>query len=287
MKSIIFPSKGKIDFKDELAPKCPSNGLLLKTHFSGLTNGTERNILLGENYGGKFPANAGYQLVSEIIDCGKNIRGYSLGDFVYSGKCKGHCEYSVVKEGDLFAKLPKKFDLESAALLGVASVPHYALRKINVNSLDNIAIFGAGLIGQFTLQACKNKGAKVTIKDLDKNRLVLAKQMGADEIMCEKTPSIKKEKPYSAVFECSGADVLDRIIGTSEQKGLIDHGGNILLVAGRKEVQYNFNAAQNNEIGIIHTNHFDKIDLKFSPMKEIILPRAPDKSWGIAFVESP
>ena len=55
MKSIMFVAKGKTELIQEPAPVCGNDTILLKTLYSGMTNGTERNLLMGGNYGGTWP----------------------------------------------------------------------------------------------------------------------------------------------------------------------------------------------------------------------------------------
>ncbi len=55
MRGIMFVEKGKAEFIEEPMPTCAPDTVLLKTVYSGVTNGTERNVLLGGNYGGSWP----------------------------------------------------------------------------------------------------------------------------------------------------------------------------------------------------------------------------------------
>lgn len=267
MKSIIFIEKGKAAFIEEEKPVCQKDTVLLKTIFSGVTNGTERNVLVGGNYGGwHWPSRVGYQLVSEVVECGVDITNFKVGDIVYTGTGFGHIEYHLAKESDLIIKLPEGFDLQAAALLGVTSVPFHDARRADVRVDDNVLVFGAGLIGQFAVQASLSLGAKVTIADIDCERLALAKSLGADEVIDLKTDAgkelLQKNKPYTVVFECSGADVLGQIIGTNWGNGIIGHRARVLIIAGRTDVIYNFNAGQGAEVSVLHVSHFDQSDLE-------------------------
>jgi threonine dehydrogenase-like Zn-dependent dehydrogenase len=66
------------------------------------------------------------------------------------------------------------------------------------------------------------------------------------------------------IFECSGGDVMDQIIGVPGTPGLIGRRSRarLVMVAGRFDVCYNFNMAGSAELDILHTQHFDPGDLE-------------------------
>jgi threonine dehydrogenase-like Zn-dependent dehydrogenase len=68
--------------------------------------------------------------------------------------------------------------------------------------------------------------------------------------------------PFSVVLEASGANVLDEIIGATWGAGLIAPRARVLIIAGRDQVTYNFNAAQGHEVAVLHAGHFDQSDLE-------------------------
>ena len=266
MKTVVFVGKGQAVLQDERTPDCPSDGMLLKTMLSGMTNGTERNQLMGGNYGGHYPIKSGYQLVSRVVECGEEVGGYKEGDVLYTGTFKGHVEYHTARPSDLLIRLPEGFDLESAALLGVTSVPYHDAERAAVRSSDNVLIFGAGLIGQFAAQVCRVLGAGATVIDLSEERLTLARQLGADRVIqvgkADSRSRLEEGAPYSVVFEASGANVLDTIIGKTWGEGMIGNRARVLMIAGRDEVAYSFNAAQSHEVAVLHAGHFDRSDLE-------------------------
>jgi len=266
MKAVYFIEKGKTAILDNPIPVCADDTVLLKTLYSGMTNGTERNVLMGGNYGGTFPTKCAYQLVSEVVERGAEITGFNVGDIVYTGTFPGHVEYHLAKENDLMIKLPDGVDPQEAALLGVVCVPLHDARRADVRIDDNVLVVGGGLIGQFASQAAQVMGSKVTMADIDDRRLELAKTLGADEVVNTSEPGglerLHAGKPYSVVFESSGANVLSDIVGTGWLNGLIGYRGRILMIAGRFDVTYNFNAAQSNELALMHISHFDQTDLE-------------------------
>jgi len=268
MKTILFVAKGRTELVDEPKPVCENDTILLKTLYSGLTNGTERNLLTGGSYGGTWPIKRTYQTVSEVVECGAKITQYKKGDIVFSGLETGHVEYHTAREGDLIAKLPKDFDLISGALMGVSSVPLHVTRRADIRVDDNVLIMGAGLVGSFAAQAANLMGAKVTVADLNQDRLDLIRKLGVASVINTGSQAGSDElwnnRPYSVVIECTGADLLDKIVGTQwgGNSGLVGFRARLVLVAGRYDVKYTYNAAQCDEISVLHTSHFDLSDLK-------------------------
>ena len=268
MKGVMFVEKGRAAFIEEPMPVCRLDTMLLQTLYSGVSNGTERSFLMGGNYGGYWPSRIAYQLVSRVVECGSEITRFKIGDIVYTGTYPGHVPFHLAREADLIVKLPEDFDLQSAALLGVASVSLHDARRAEVKVDDNVLVFGAGLIGQFSAQAARVMGVQVTVADRHDDRLRLAAELGADRTVntasAEGQAALKAHQPYSVIFECSGGDVLDQIIGTARHPGLIGRRAHarLVLVAGRFDVRYNFNAAGMAEVDILHTQHLDQRDLE-------------------------
>ena len=270
MKGVMFVEKGKAQIIGEPMPVCADDTMLLEVLYSGVSNGTERSFLMDGNYGAgrPFPKRIAYQHVSRVIEVGSEIKHFQVGDVVFSATYPGHVEYHVLKETNLVIKLPEVFDLVGAALLGVASVSFHDAQRAQVRPKDNVLVLGAGLIGQFAAQAARVMGAQVTVAGHHDDRLALAKELGADRAINNATEAgnaeIAAHKPYSVIFECSGGDVLDQIIGLPGKPGLVGRRSHarLVMVAGRFDVTYNFNMAGGAELDILHTQHFDQIDLE-------------------------
>jgi 2-desacetyl-2-hydroxyethyl bacteriochlorophyllide A dehydrogenase len=249
--------------------------LLCRAVYSGVTNGTERNMLLGGNYSPKswpIPL-VGYQNVGRVLAIGADVEGFAVGDLIYSG-ITGHVECYAIPAvlDDLTIKLPTEIEPQHAALFGVASVAMHDVRRAAVRLGEQVLVVGAGLIGQFTAQAARIAGGVVTVCDLDQARLDLAATLGAHDTIPLTTETaswraVRERGPFDVVFEDSGAPVLDRIIGETFGEGILrppapsDARSRVVLIAGRERVEYSFNAAQGHEITLMHAGHFDGSDL--------------------------
>jgi 2-desacetyl-2-hydroxyethyl bacteriochlorophyllide A dehydrogenase len=269
MRGIIFPEKGRAAFQQEPTPGCSPGTVLCQSLYTGLTNGTERNVLMGGNYGGSWPSRCGYQNVGRVLAVGDGAQGYQPGEILFSGDFCQHTQYFAAPAAAdrLVVKVPAAVDPRHAALFGVASVALHDVRRAEVRLGENVLVVGAGSVGQFTAQYAKAAGARVTVCELDDNRLEIARRLGAHATVNTRDDAgwaLLREQyaPFDVVFEDSGAPVLDRIIGGNGFPGLVKHRGKVVMIAGRDRVTYSFNAGQGRELTILHAGHFQRGDLE-------------------------
>ncbi len=117
----------------------------------------------------------------------------------------GHAPYMKVPAGTL-VKLPDALSFEAGAAISCGTGTAYAaLRRLNVSGVQTITIFGQGPVGLAGTQLAAAMGARVIAVDPSPERLALAKEMGADEVV---NPS--SGDPIVAIKELTngkGADV--------------------------------------------------------------------------------
>jgi 2-desacetyl-2-hydroxyethyl bacteriochlorophyllide A dehydrogenase len=268
VRGIVFTEKGRAAWQEEPLPALAPGHVLCRTLYTGLTNGTERNFLCGGNYGGySWPSRCGYQNVGTIIEVGPGVEGFEPGEVIFSGDFCQHRDYFSAPAGPeaLIVKVTDGVDPRHAALFGMASVSTHDVRRAQVSLGEKALVIGAGPIGQFTAQAARLAGTEVAVLDVNAARLDIAAALGAHlTIRVEKNGSwgaVFDAGPFDVVFENSGAPVLDLVIGTGWDAGLLKTRGRIVIIAGRERVEYNFNAGQAREIAILHAGHFDRSDL--------------------------
>ena len=272
MKGIIFPAQGQACLQDEPAPVCGAEQVLCRTLYSGLSNGTERHFLVGGPYGGrKWPCRIGYQNVGEVIEVGSQVRTYQVGDRFFTANFAQHVECfaqnasNPQRDDHLMLRLPDAIESTHAALFGVASVAMHDVRLAGTAQGERAAVIGAGLIGQFVAQCARAAGADVTLCSRQAHRLAVAAKLGLNTF--DMSPDTAWDDllavgPFDVVFETSGADVLDRIIGVGfAGPSLLRKRGRLMLVAGRDTVTYSSGAAQKGKLSIVQASHFERPDL--------------------------
>lgn len=217
MKQLIQSYKtGKMEVVEVPIPGCGENGILIQTKSSLVSAGTEKMMidlakksLLGkaksrpdlvkqvldkmkkEGFQTTFqkvmtkldsPVPLGYSCAGEIIMSGNNVTGFSVGDRV---ACAGagyanHAEINYIPK-HLFTKIPDSVSYEDASFVTVGSITLQGVRQLDPTIGEKIAVIGSGLIGQITIQILKANGCNVIAVDIDKNKLTLAEDMGADQ----------------------------------------------------------------------------------------------------------
>lgn len=262
MKGVMFTAKGVAEIIDEPEPTCGEDEVLLKTLYSGLSNGTERSLLVGGPYGGqKWPNRIGYLNVSEVVEKGDNVTAYGPGDVVYTGTFPGHVAYHKARESDLIIKVPQGLDPKAATMLGIAGVAHFNAARVGVGTDDHVLVTGSGGIGLMAIQVAKVLGARVTLASRTAERRELGIRMGADTAFepDEEADALRENGPYSVLLECAGVP-LDPLL--EPPKPLLARFARAALVAGRFRVDYDFLRASMLRVTFYQSTHFDQPTLQ-------------------------
>ena len=224
-------------------PKVNANEVLVDIKASGICH-SDLNYRNGVAPVGKLPIILGHEVAGVIAEVGNQVEDLEEGErvcihYVIScGKCVycsagkdnlceeyrmigkdvdgGFAEYIKVPARNVL-KLPKNIPFEQAATLGCAvSTPFHALRRGRVTPGETVVIYGVGGLGAHAIQlASKIFGAgKVIAVDILEEKLKLAKQLGADEVV-----NAKEEDPAEKIKEITNgrlADVVLDFVGLRE-----------------------------------------------------------------------
>lgn len=273
--AVEYKAKGQMHFCELGSPtELGPTQALIATHYSGITNGTERHSMLGEHAwaNAPFPSRHGYQNVGRIAEVGGDVTVFKPGDWVYCGHYIGHRGWIVVDAAgapaaalgaSLTVKLPDALDKQSCALLGVAGVAMRGIRRARVAPAQNVWVAGVGLIGQFAAQAARAVGARVTVGDISERRLAIAKELGAHRTINMADASawdeIRAGGPYDVIVDGCGAPPLFLDI---HKNGVLAHAGAILALAVRGETVFHWSTFHGTEASIEVSCHFSIDDLR-------------------------
>ena len=299
----------KVLVTDWPEPQSPAgNQVKTRTLYSGITNGTERNDLIRGNYAhadAQLPAGWGYQNVGQVVELGSDVKRLQMGDVLFMSQ--DHMEYCVTSEDGLLIHLPPEVDPRHAAMFGMASVAMHSCRHAELRMGQRFLIVGAGFIGQVAAQIANVMGARVTLCDVDRRRLDIARAIGAAEEILDVSGDgwerQVQDSTFDAVLDVAGVKGMEtKLIAAARMRGTV------LLIAGRFEVNYVFNVGQAHEITIKQNSHFNNDDLanvsrlvargmlKIDPLIQDIVPvteaksiydtlrDAPNKLLGTVFV---
>lgn len=125
------------------------------------------------------PLPLGYCNVGEVLEIGKGVHGFVVGDRVASnGK---HAEVVSVPV-NLCARIPDAVSDEEAAFTVIGAIALQGIRLVQPTLGEAVVVTGLGLIGQITVQLLRSHGCRVLGIDFDTARLAMAKSFGAEVV---------------------------------------------------------------------------------------------------------
>lgn len=227
-QAIVFPSANKVEIQTYEARQ-PSNGeVLVRTEYSGVSQGTEIWALTDRRPELKYPTVPGYQSVGRIEALGPGVSGYAPGQRVLFSTSRvpcppftetwmgGHVSHAIVPVGpDIHpAPVPEQTDPVAAATAYLPAVSLRGIRMIDIAIGDLVVVTGQGLIGQASAQLARLRGATVIATDVNATRLKISKQHSADIVV-----NVKEQNLGEVVrsIKPKGADVVIETTGRSDQ----------------------------------------------------------------------
>ncbi len=259
---------GKMEISDVPFPLLQPGNILVKNHFSLISAGTEgskvetaRKSLIGKakekpeqlrqvietlkkegifstfrRVMNKLDALSplGYSCSGIIIDVGKNVTNFKVGDRVACGGTDAvHGEFVSVPV-NLAVKISDNVSFEDAAYTTVAAIAMQGIRQADLSLGENCAIIGLGLIGQLTTIMLKASGVNVVGIDIDERMVTLSKISGVDLALNSNDEKLEQSIKYftngygvDAVIITAGT----KSLGPIELAGKIArHKGKVIIV---------------------------------------------------------
>lgn len=125
------------------------------------------------------PLPLGYCNVGEVLELGKGVEGFAVGDRIASnGK---HAEVVSVPV-NLCARIPDGVSDEAAAFTVIGAIALQGIRLVQPTLGEAVVVTGLGLIGQFAVQLLRANGCRVLGIDFDPAKLEMAKSFGAEVV---------------------------------------------------------------------------------------------------------
>jgi L-iditol 2-dehydrogenase len=245
LKALLHTKPYYLEYTDFPVPQPGDDELLVRVKACGIC-GSDVHGFTGKTGRRIPPLIMGHEAAGVVQGIGKNARGFRKGDrvcfdsTVYCNKCaacragkynrclnrqvlgvsvpefKRHgafAEYVAVPWW-IVAGIPDNMSFVQAALLEPVSIGMHAANRARISIGDTVVVVGAGAIGLFVLQACKLKGARVIICDINDFRLDVARELGA-EVLVNPTKSSLKDKVLK-VTDGGGADVAFEVVGFAQ-----------------------------------------------------------------------
>jgi 2-desacetyl-2-hydroxyethyl bacteriochlorophyllide A dehydrogenase len=205
-------------------PDVGPSDVLIRTVFSGVSQGTERWLLTDRYRWARgvpqYPHFPGYQAAGVVEEIGADVVDIRVGDHVFAQGTAfadqtpryglaSHTAYLVAPWSGV-TKLDSSIDLAAASLLRMAGVGRHGVRLTGVAEGDLVAVVGQGLIGQMSAQAARRRGARVIASDLVAARVEASETYSADRAVDASTQdlgeAVRDEAPNGAdvVIETTG-----------------------------------------------------------------------------------
>ncbi len=265
-----FKARGAAGFCDLGPPPAPGpTELLTRTRYSGVTNGTERHVLMNDSGHVRYPFRFGYQHVSVVQEAGGEVEGFAAGDTVFIGNHGGHRSWHCIdlaasnERARLCVKLPADIEHEWCALLGITGVGMRHSRRIRIGPGQQVWVAGLGPAGQAVAQAARAFGAYVTVTDVNQRRLDIAQQLGAHRVINVATPDgpelLKQGGPYDRIVDACGVPSFFLDI---HRDRLLARNGVVGALAVRQEATFYHGMIHSLSASIESSSHFTVEDLQ-------------------------
>lgn len=216
---------GVVSTYDVPAPELRPGGLLVRTHYSAISTGTERATLelssksllakakarpdlvkevieyarqngvkaAYEKVHAKLDTltSTGYSCAGEVISVGDGVHEFRAGDRVAcaGGTYANHAEINFVPR-NLAVHIPSQVSTAAASLTTIGAIALQGFRQASVAIGETVAVIGAGLVGVLTIQIVRAAGCRVVAIDRSAQRVKRAAEFGAHLAFAANDPAL-------------------------------------------------------------------------------------------------
>ena len=180
----VMINPGEIIFREIPVPEVKANQVLVKIMNIGIC-GSDIHVYHGKHPFTKYPVTQGHEVSGEIVKVGKDVTEFHEGQKVtiepqvYCGHCYPcrHGKYNLCEElkvmgfqttgtaSEFFAvdaskvtSIPEEMSYEEGAMIEPLAVAVHAVKQVGDVTGMNIAVLGAGPIGNLVAQTAKGMG---------------------------------------------------------------------------------------------------------------------------------
>lgn len=194
-------------------PQPPPHGALVEVRATGVCR-SDWHAWVGHDDTVSFPHVPGHEFAGVVVAVGAEVERFRGGERVTAPFCCGcgHCpecdaghqnlcrreyqpgfdgwgsfaEIVMVPWADVnLVRLPEAIDFDQAASLGCRFTTAYAglTAQADVRPGENVVVFGCGGVGLSSVAIASRMGARVIAVDIEPQRLALARELGAAEVV--------------------------------------------------------------------------------------------------------
>lgn len=247
--------------RDIELPKLEEGGALVRVRSNGIC-ATDVKIRQGEGPKAKVPLVLGHEIAGEIVQLNGASR-LKIGErvvvhpHIYCGSCQnciegmenvcmnargsmgitlngGLAEYVISPIRNLVS-FPESLPFDQGALAGgTIAVSFSAIRGLGYLSTRTSLVLGTGALGFNAIQILKTSGAKVIVVGRKDDKLKIAKNLGADEVVNSITSGANYAEHIKKITNGNGVDVAFDFAGDSGEIPQlirsIKRGGKLVLI---------------------------------------------------------
>ncbi len=233
MKALVAYGLGDYRLEPEYpTPECGDDDIIIKTEACGICAGDLKCQHGAPKFWGdetqpswvKPPFIPGHEFLGRIVELGKNVTGFQIGDritadqIVPCGKCKfckdghywmcqphnifgfqsenngGMAEYVRYPKTAVISRVPDDMPLEKALLIEPYGCSKHCVDRAQIGCDDVVVISGAGTLGLGMITYARMKNPKkLIVLDMMDSRLEKAKEFGADLVMNPSKQNVVEE----------------------------------------------------------------------------------------------
>ncbi|MFV0314451.1 MAG: alcohol dehydrogenase [Anaerotignum sp.] len=247
MKAVVYKGHGKVCLEDRPMPTIIEDTDVIVRVTRSTICSSDLHIKHGSVPRAKENIVLGHEFVGEIVEAGKEVSRFQVGDCVavnvetFCGKCffckqgyvnncikggwelgcridGGQAEYARIPMADQgLTKIPEGVLDEEVLFNGdILATGYWAARIGEIKPADTVVVLGAGPTGLCTLMSIQLYGpAKVIIVDINNDRMALAKQQGLADI-CLNPLEVNIEEEILKLTQGRGADRVFEVAGAKD-----------------------------------------------------------------------
>ncbi|MDO3720462.1 NADPH:quinone oxidoreductase family protein [Marinobacter sp. chi1] len=225
MKAILCKEHGPAEqlvIEDIASPEVKGRGVKVRVKAAGLN--FPDTLIIEDKYQLKpsLPFSPGGELAGEVIEVGDKVTRYKPGDRVAGLTGYGaFAEEVIVPEQNLLPVPDSMSDEKAAAFMMVYGTSYYALKqRANIQPGESLLVLGAsGGVGLAAVELGKAMGAKVIAAASTDEKLAVAKEAGADELinyteepLKDAVKKLTRSKGVDVVYDPVGGDFTEQAL---------------------------------------------------------------------------
>ena len=269
MRKLVLKAPFEMEMTESAVPEPNDDQVRIHVKKIGIC-GSDPTIYKGLHPYVTYPVVMGHEISGVIDKVGRNVPKSRIGErvtiiphivcdhcdackagvynFCEELKCTGaeadgaHCDFFCI-DSRMAVAIPGTMTMQDAAMVEPACVAYHGAKRGHIEKGDKVLVVGAGPIGVFCMQSCFALGAaEVYVADMDAERLLLAKRLGATGVIDVSQNDLKSalcdfvgsEKKIDVFYDCVGEKgiVLNNILSLARR-------GSRIVVIGVLQKAYN------------------------------------------------